>query len=220
MIAKIKPAAGKRNADLYQLEIVLLYMPAPVSRRLQVPGNANLGWLHAVIQVTMGWTNCHLHQFIAGAEYYSDTSVHFAEFEGDPEILEERKFTLAELAPRPHQRLIYIYDFGDGWEHVITVQKCLPPDAAMAKKALCLGGARACPPDDCGGPPGYAELLKALKNRKHPEHKTMKDWLGRPFDPEEFDVAKTNHWLGKLKWPNVTEDQLRKVLMARDGYRE
>ena len=62
-------------------------------------------------------------------------------------------------------------------------------------------------------------MLKALKNRRHPEHKSMKEWLGRPFDAGAFDLAKTNVWLRKLKWPRVTEGQLRKVLMARDGYK-
>ena len=64
------------------------------------------------------------------------------------------------------------------------------------------------------------ELLKALKNKRHPEHRSMKEWLGRPFDPEFFDVAKANQWLQKLKWPRVTESQLRKVLMARARYHE
>ena len=71
-----------------------------------------------------------------------------------------------------------------------------------------------------GGREGYETLLKALKNKKHPEHKSMKEWLGRPFDPESFDVAKANHWLRKLKWPRATEGQLRKILTARDGYVE
>ena len=114
----------------------------------------------------------------------------------------------------------YEYDFGDSWEHQITVEKILPPDAAAATVALCLDGARACPPEDCGGVWGYTDLLKILKNRKHPEHGSMTEWLGRPFDAEAFDPAKANRWLRKLKWPCVTEAQLRKVLMARDHYDE
>ena len=146
--------------------------------------------------------------------------LHFAEFEGDPEILEERKSTLRQIAPREQGAFGYEYDFGDSWEHEITVDKILPPDAAAATTAFCLDGARACPPEDCGGVWGYADLLKILKNRKHPEHKSMKEWLGRPFDASAFDVGKTNLWLRKLKWPRVTEAQLRKVLMGRDDYHE
>ena len=102
----------------------------------------------------------------------------------------------------------------------MTVQKILPADSSAPVTAVCLAGSRACPPEDCGGIWGYAELLKALKNKKHPEHRSMKEWLGPSFDPEFFDVATTSNWLRKLKWPRVTESQLRRVLMARDGYRE
>jgi hypothetical protein len=202
------------------LHVVLLGSEPPIWRRLQVPGDASLDWLHAVLQVAIGWTNSHLHQFMVGEDCYSDTRHHSAEFEGDPEILEERKFTLRQIAPQEQDAFGYEYDFGDSWEHAIMVDKILPPNAAAATMALCLDGARACPPDDCGGVGGYECLLKILKNRKHPEHKPMKEWLGRPFDAEAFDLSKTNLWLKKLKWPHVTEAQLRKILMDRDEYRE
>ena len=220
MISVIETAAGKGNAPVYQLKAVLLSSEPPVWRRLQVPGNANLGWLHAVIQVAMGWTNSHLHQFKAGGAFYSDPRHHFAEHEGDPKILDESKVTLQQLAPRTKDTLGYEYDFGDSWKHEITVEEILPPDAAAATTALCLDGARACPPEDCGGVWGYENLLKILENRKHPEHKSMKEWLSREYDAAAFDVAKANLWLRKLKWPRVTEAQLRKILMGRDDYHE
>ena len=220
MISAIETTAGKSNAPIYQLKIVLLGSEPPVWRRMQVPGDARLDWLNAVLQVAIGWTNSHLHQFRVGADCYSDTRHHFAEYEGDPEILEARKFTLRQIAPREQDAFGYEYDFGDSWEHEITVEEILPPDAAAATTALCLAGARACPPEDCGGVGGYDNLLKILKNRKHPEHKSMKEWLGRAFDAEAFDVAKTDLWLRKLKWPRVTEAQLRKVLMGRDDRHE
>lgn len=220
MITVIETTAGKGNAPIYQLKVVLLDSEPPVWRRLQVPGDASLDWLHAVLQVAIGWSNSHLHQFRVGEDCYSDTRHHFAEYEGDPEIFEASKFTLRQIAPREQDVFGYEYDFGDSWEHEITVEKILPPDAAAATTALCLDGTRACPPEDCGGVGGYDNLLKTLKNRKHPEHKNMKEWLGRAFDPAAFDVAKTNLWLRKLKWPRVTDAQLRKVLMGRDDYHE
>jgi hypothetical protein len=220
MISQTEAAGGKGGAPIYELQIVLLATKPPIWRRIRVPGDADLGWLHAVIQVAMGWTNSHLHQFHLNGEYYSDPRHHFAEFEGDPEILDERKFTLQQLVPGAQDRLLYEYDFGDSWHHEVTVERILSPGSAPGCSASCLDGARACPPEDCGGVGGYAELLKALANRKHPEHKTMKEWLGRPFDAEAFDAATANKWLGKLKWPRVTEAQLRKVLMGRDNYRE
>ena len=202
MISVIETADGKALAPLYQLKVVLLGVAPPVWRRLQVPGDAKLDWLHAVLQVGIGWTNSHLHQFKVGEAFYSDTRHHAAEFEDDPEILEESTFALRQIAPREGDVFRYEYDFGDSWEHEITVEKILPNPAA-ASFALCLEGARACPPEDCGGIPGYEELRKILKNRKHPEHKSMKEWLGRPFDAAAFDREKTNLWLRKLKWPRV-----------------
>ncbi len=220
MISVIENTAGKGTAPIYQLKVLLLGSEPPVWRQIQVPGDAKLDWLHAVLQVAIGWTNSHLHQFRAGDDCYSDTRHHFSEFEGEPEILEARKFTLRQIAPREQAAFGYDYDFGDSWEHEITVEKILPPGTTASTTAICLDGARACPPEDCGGIWGYDNLLKILKNRKHPEHTSMKEWLGRAFDAEAFDVAKTNLWLRKLKWPRVTEAQLRKILMGRDDYHE
>jgi hypothetical protein len=219
MISVIETAAGKGNAPIFQLKVVLLGSKPPVWRRLQIPGDARLDWLHAALQVAIGWTNSHLHQFQAGEDCYSDTR-HSDEFGGVPETLDERKFTLGQIAPREQDSFGYEYDFGDSWEHEIVVEKILPPEAGTLTAALCLDGARACPPENCGGVWGYDNLLKILKNRKHPEHTSMKEWLGRAFDAESFDVGKTNLWLRKLKWPRVTEAQLRKVLMGRDNYHE
>lgn len=218
MIAFVEPTRGKATAPLYQLRVVLDRSQPEIWRRLQVPGNANLGWLHAVLQVAMGWTNSHLHQFKIGKAFYSDPRHHFAEYEGDPEILDEQKARLQQLVPHEQDTFGYEYDFGDSWDHVITVEKLLPPPPVRATFAVCLDGARACPPEDCGGIYGYAELLKALKDRKHPEHRTLKAWLGRPFDAEAFEVAEANLWLRNLKWPRATEGHLRKVLLARLGY--
>jgi len=220
MIMQVKPVSerGERAASTYQLQVLLNGTQPPIWRRLQVPGNANLSWFHAVLQVAMGWTNSHLHQFICREHMYADPRAESEQFEGDPPVLDESKFTMTELLHDVHEGLVYEYDFGDSWEHIVTVEKILPADASTSATAVCLAGSRACPPEDCGGIGGYLELLRALKNRKHPEHKSMKEWLGRPFDPETFDVAKANLWLRHLKWPRVTEGQLRKILMTRDGY--
>ena len=220
MINQIEPTAGQGSAHIYQLKIVLLGSKPPIWRRLQVPGDASLGWLHAVLQVALGWTNSHLHHFLTRDARYADLRQGEDMGFGEQPDRDEAKATLAQVAPHADAQFSYEYDFGDSWEHEITVEKILPGEAATATTALCLDGARACPPEDCGGIWGYAELLKTLKNPKHPEHKTMKEWLGRPFDAAAFDVAKTNLWLRKLKWPRVTEAQLRQVLMARDDYHE
>lgn len=218
MISVIESTSGKASPAIYQLHVVLLGSEPPIWRRLQVPGNASLDWLHAVLQVALGWTNSHLHQFWVGDDRYSDARDDSLTYEGAPKTFEERQFTLQQIAPSENDVFGYEYDFGDSWEHAITVEKILPPDGS--KTAFCLDGARACPPEDCGGIWGYAELLKTLKNRKHPEHKTMKEWIGGSFDAEAFDLQKIDLWLRKLKWPRVTEAALRKTLMGRDDYHE
>jgi len=220
MIANIEPTAAKPAAPSYQLKVVLVGAQPPIWRRLQVPGNANLGWLHAVLQLAMGWTNSHLHHFLTHEARYTDPrQMDDLDSGGEPDR-NEVKATLMQIAPDQGAQFGYEYDFGDSWEHEITVEKILPPNPAAGTTAHCLEGARACPPEDCGGIWGYANLLKILKNRKHAEHTQMMEWIGGSFDAETFDSAKVNRWLQKLKWPRVTEAQLRKVLMGRDNYRE
>ena len=160
----------------------------------------------------MRWTNSHLHQFRDGERIISDPAFELDEFEGSPAVLDERKVMLMQVAPRERDELLYEYDFGDSWEHRVAVARILDPDAAAAKVARCLDSARACPPEDCGGVWGYADLLKIIANPRHKEHKTMLEWLGGPFDPEAFDLNKTNTFLRKPKWPCVTVGQLASVL--------
>ena len=218
MTTKLKTVAAKSSAPAYQLKVVLLGAEPATWRRLQVPGQANLGWLHAVLQTAMGWTNSHLHHFLTDDGRYSDPRGNEDLVFGEEPDLDEIKATLVQIAPKAGAQFGYEYDFGDSWEHEIMVEKILP--SAGSKTALCLDGAGACPPEDCGGIWGYEELLKALKNPKHPQHKHMKQWLGRTIDPHAFDKALVNAWLGKLKWPCVTQAQLRTVLMGRDNYNE
>ena len=220
MIANIEPTATKASADIYHLKVTLIGTKPPVWRRLQVPGNASLGWLHAALQLAMGWTNSHLHQFRVGDRTYSDLRHNFTEFEGDPEILDAYKAALQQVAPREEDVLIYEYDFGDSWHHEITVEKILSPDPTAAKMARCLDGARRCPPEDCGGTWGYEKLIKIMRNPKDKEHRSMKEWLGGSLAPEAFEIEKVNTGLRKLKWPRTTESQLRSILMERDDYHE
>jgi hypothetical protein len=122
--------------------------------------------------------------------------------------------------PRKKDALGHEYDFGDSWEHQIIVEEILPADPRTKRTAECLDGARACPPEDCGGVWCYENLLDILRDPEHEEHQSMKNWLGRPFDPKAFDRDKVNKYLRMLKWPRTTEDQLARVLMQRDGVTE
>ena len=212
------PAA--QSARMYQLKITLRHIKPPIWRRLLVRGDTNLGLLHAIIQVSMGWTNSHLHQFIVGSRTYSDPVFELGADFGGPRVLDEKKTTLMQIAPREKARFAYEYDFGDGWEHLITVEKIVEQGASSAPDLIrgeCTGGARACPPDDCGGPFGYPDFLEILRNSRHEEHESMMEWVGGEFDPEAFDSDRINKYLRKLKWPQTTISQLARVLAQMWG---
>jgi len=211
---RLSPSAT--SAPLYHLKVSLEGIEPLIWRRLQVPGDANLGWLHAVIQVAMGWTNSHLHQFNAGKRLYSDPSFGLDEFEDDPCVLDENKTAVLDIVRRAKSAFVYEYDFGDSWEHRITVERILEPDPAAVRFAQCLDGERACPPEDCGGVWGYENLLKIIRKPKHKEYESMMEWLGGKFNPEAFDRDKINKYLRKLKWARTTVSQLAGVLMQRD----
>ena len=112
--------------------------------------------------------------------------------EEDADDLEdERKTRLATLLQRKGDQLLYQYDYGDSWEHVVAVESVMPPDERL-HYPLCVGGARACPPEDCGGVHGYEEFLAAIATPKDPEHDRMLTWIGGYFDPESFDANAVN----------------------------
>jgi len=112
---------------------------------------------------------------------------------GDPdESQDEAKVRLSDVLHRERDWLLYEYDFGDSWEHEVRVEKILPAPPVGVRKAACLGGARACPPEDCGGIPGYERLLKILANPKHPEHDETLEWIGESPDPATFDSARVD----------------------------
>ena len=205
------------GTPVYHLKITLEGIAPPIWRRLQVPGNANLGWLHAVIQVAMGWTNSHLHKFIVGKQVYSDPSFDLDGYEDSPHVVDENTTSLSEVARRVRSTFAYEYDFGDSWDHRITVEKILAPDPSAIRLAQCLDGERACPPEDCGGVWGYGDLLEIIMDPKHEEYESMIEWLGGGFDPESFDRDRINKYLRSLKWPRTTDGQLAGVLMRRDG---
>lgn len=194
MIRALKPAGG---VPLYQLKITLKWSKPPIWRRVVVRSDLRLNRLHDVIQVVMPWTNSHMHQFIVGRTFYGKPDPEFAGM-GMSETLNEKRYTVADLAPVPKKKFVYEYDFGDGWEHDVTVEKVLPPDPGF-KHPVCLAGANACPPDDCGGIGGYYNLLDALANPKHPDHADLKDWIGGEWDATRFDLGEINRYLKRLR---------------------
>ena len=180
------------NDNTYQLYIRLAYIEPPIWRRLAVSGKVTLFALHRMLQVVMGWENYHLHQFIVGTTRYGEPDPEYGE-----EMKDDRRVRLSRIAHEEGASFIYEYDFGDGWRHVITVERIEPWTQDMIVPR-CLDGARACPPEDCGGIGGYAHLLEALLDRRHPEHKELRAWAGAHFDPELFSLQAVNSALANL----------------------
>ncbi len=181
---------------LFQFKITLLDIKPAIWRRIQIP-DCTLADLHEYIQAAVGWENYHLHQFEIDGVRFSQLAPDEDEFDLDAE--DETDIILSKLLPQSSRkaRWIYEYDFGDSWRHEILFEG-FPPADPKAKPPLCLEGERACPPEDCGGPPGYADYLDALADPQDERHEEMLEWRG-PFDPEAFDAKKATKEMRKVK---------------------
>ena len=175
-----------------QFKVTLRYIRPPIWRRVVLPDNFTLGQLHAVIQVAMGWYDSHMHSFRIGGVYYTSQSA--SELE-DMDMENEDAVFLSRVVTRAKQKFIYEYDFGDSWEHEVVAEKLLPIDP-QAKYPVCLAGARACPPEDCGSFPGYMDILEALKApKKTEEQQELLGWVGGGYEPERFELEAVNQRL-------------------------
>lgn len=167
-----------------QLTITLREVEPAIWRRLVVPASLTLRELHAVIQTALGWEDYHLHLFEVDGVLYGDVE----EIEGRP-LGDEETFSVGQAAEAVGE-FSYEYDFGDGWTHEVHVDQAIAGVGVGIPHLV--GGARACPPEDCGGPGGYEELLKVLADPAHEEHEHLVGWVGGSFDPEAFDLVETN----------------------------
>jgi len=171
------------DVPAYRIKVSLLDVKPPVWRRVVVPGSWHLGKVHDVVQAAFGWADSHLHEFERGGRRWG-----MPDPDWDTGVQREATIRLHEILPVVGDRLTYTYDFGDGWRHTLLVEELLAPQRA----AGCLGGRRACPPEDCGGPWGYEELLAVIGDPTHPEHAERLEWLGGQIDPAAFDLAATD----------------------------
>jgi hypothetical protein len=152
----------------------------------------NLQQLHRILQIVMGWETEHLHEFRIGEESYSDITILNEGF------LDQRKAILGVLIRTEKQKFLYIYDFGDNWNHEILMEKIVPEQVGT-KYPFCLTGKRACPPEDCGGVYGYDELLEQFQDPSNPDHEEALELLDADFDPEKFDLELVNKRLRSLR---------------------
>jgi hypothetical protein len=184
-----EPAAVS-GTKAFQLKITLRYLAPPIWRRVLVTEEITLGQLDRVIQHVMGWGGGHMHEFRLPARGFGAPLRTFG-YEGE----DENATLLRDVLVRKGQMLLYEYDFGDGWLHGIQLEKILPPEPGR-RYPVCLAGARACPPDDCGGPPGYAQLVEALRDPTDKANAELLEWCG-PWDPETFDPEFVNRMLSR-----------------------
>ena len=198
---KLKSEKNKKmSSEIYQLRVSLCDSEPEIWRRIIVSGDANLGFLHAVLQVAMGWTNSHLHQFDDGEKHYADPQNDEDDYSYDDGVVSVDEFSvrLCDVLHTEGEELAYLYDFGDSWEHVIVLEKILKVHPQYTGLPVCIDGARACPPEDCGGMGGYEGVCEIIKSPKNDGYDEMMDWLGEKFNQEKFDIKKTNKFLQKI----------------------
>ncbi|MFA5878935.1 MAG: plasmid pRiA4b ORF-3 family protein [Candidatus Margulisiibacteriota bacterium] len=180
---------NKNKDAIFQFKITLKDIEPPIWRRVLAPSNYNFEQFHILIQEAMMWANYHLHEFripIKGSKRFVKIGIPDDEYP-DEDLLDATQEKIADYFQKPNQKILYIYDFGDGWEHEIKLEKILLKEKGE-KYPKCIAGERACPPEDCGGTGGYEDLLEILANPNHEEYRSMKTWAGDDFDPEYVEL--------------------------------
>lgn len=187
--------------DILQIKITLLDVEPPVWRRVLVPASLPLRRLHETIQAAMGWLNQHLYEFRIGERRYG---VPDPEDDGSgPTLANDNFVKLSSLVEQGIDRFHYTYDFGDDWRHTIVIEDVRPGEAGIDYPVL-VEGVRRCPPEDCGGPPGFQAFLEAITDPGHPQHKETLGWYLEPYDPDDIER-------------DIIDAQLSRVARSRRG---
>jgi hypothetical protein len=167
---------------IVRLKVTLDDVEPKVLRRIEVPLSIKLDRLHLTLQAALGWTNSHLYEIRAGGAGWGLPD---PDWPGGP--LDARKAKLIDiLEDAGVKTLHYLYDFGDGWEHTIKIERLDDSEPGVLYPRLIEASGR-CPPEDVGGPWGYAEMLEAIGDKTHERHDEIREWLGEDFDPKAFD---------------------------------
>jgi Plasmid pRiA4b ORF-3-like protein len=200
------------SADtIARLKITLDNVKPVVLRRVEVPLDIRLDRLHMTVQAAMGWTNSHLYELSAGGVSWS-TPDHDADWAGD--FLDARKARLGDvLEDIGSKTLVYLYDFGDGWEHTIKVERLADPEPGALYPRLIEASGR-CPPEDCGGPWGYAEFIEAINDPKHERHAELTEWIGDDFDPDAADAEWLTSRVAALAKPSSGKSAGKRIRRA------
>lgn len=192
-----------RKRDTLQFQILLREIEPPVWRRIEVAASYSFWDLHVAIQDVMGWKDYHLHVFrvhnIKTGRQDEIGIPNEDRFEDEPDVVAGWTIPVADYFSRPGDSALYEYDFGDGWEHELLLE-AVGRRSAGVRYPRCLAGGRACPPEDCGGPGGYAELLETIADPDHEEYASTWTWLGGRFNPETFSCKRVRFDDPKKRW--------------------
>lgn len=182
----------QKPPKIFQLKISLPYIEPEIWRSFQVHSDVTLGELHDIIQIVMGWENCHMYSFDKkGGKNLNPYSIYYDDERDVSEI------TLEEILFRAGSNCTYIYDLGDCWYHKIVVEKTFAP-ISNERYPLCIDGARACPFEECGGAWGYENIVRILADPNDEEYEEMEYIFGADFDPEKFDCDEVNRRLQSM----------------------
>jgi hypothetical protein len=186
---------------IYQFKITLFDTDPVIWRRIQVPEIYTFWDLHVAIQSAMGWEDYHLHMFRIGkrSEIIIIGNPIDNDFDDDENTFNGWETEVSCFLNTPGDVAIYEYDMGDGWLHEILLEGVFLKEKGV-KYPRCIGGARACPPEDCGGTEGFEYMLEVLASPKHPEYKNVIDWLGKEYDPEKFALEAIKFANPKTRW--------------------
>ena len=176
---------------IYQVKVMLQGIEPAIWRRLLIPSDLFLHDFHKVLQTAMGWENQHLHIFIRGKRLFGPSD---DEWLNNPKFQDYTIVRVNDLLRNPGDEMVYQYDMGDNWRHVITLEKQTDPEP-LEYYPVCVDGARECPPEDCGGPYGYQEMVAAVKDPSNPQHRFFKALFPDGLDPEYFDLEEINEIL-------------------------
>jgi hypothetical protein len=186
------------DPQLLALQIKLQGIKPMIMREVLVRNTITFEKLHTIIQTTMGWDNAHLYEFMKGNQRVV-TSLKEEMPAPGVQLYSMRSTQVAMFLNEPKNKALYMYDFGDDWAHDLTVAKVLPDDPKVVHP-VCLKAARACPPEDCGGVPGYLDILEMLKSDEpNEDFEEIREWLGDDFDPEFVDLEAINKKMKRIK---------------------
>jgi hypothetical protein len=180
--------------QIARIRITLDDIKPAIWRRVELPVSNSLKTLHLAIQAIMLFENDHLFRFDIGEASYG---IRFDDDYMDPPTRDAGNLRLAKLIERGVTTFTYTYDFGDDWRHSIVIEAVLPAGPATDYPRF-VDGARRAPPEDVGGLPGFEAFLEAMAKPRHPEHKAVLQWYGRPFDPEDISPAEVHARIAKL----------------------